>query len=178
MIELKLDVDTLFEWQKHSQANSDVPHFEELLEFIDLRAQASETSCTAHKKQPRFDQHLKRPHGRVASFTTHSEPSDNNCVVCKTEKHPLYICTKFKSLSHDEVLKNNRLCTNCLASECFKRHCKSVQGLSETASHSPACTLRHKAMVLPNLVTNVDLKMPLKIEVNFFIIAIITFFFF
>ena len=33
MIELKLDVDTLFEWQKHSQSSAGVPHYEDLLSF-------------------------------------------------------------------------------------------------------------------------------------------------
>lgn len=50
MIELKLDSETLFEWQKYSQSSSDVPHYEELLGFIDLRAQASEASCPTRKK--------------------------------------------------------------------------------------------------------------------------------
>ncbi len=129
MIELKLDVDTLLEWQKHSQASTDVPHFQDLLDFIDLRAQASETSCTAHKKQPRFEQCPKKPHGRVASFATHSDPAFSNCVVCKTEKHPLYVCAKFKSLPHSDkmsVFRDNRLCTNCLAGGHFMRQCKST----------------------------------------------------
>ena len=129
MIELKLDVNTLFEWQKHSQASPDVPPFQELLGFIDLRAQASETSCTAHKKQPRVDQCLKRPHGRVTSFAANSDSANSNCVVCKTEKHPLYTCTRFKSLPHVDkmsVLNDHRLCVNCLASGHFKRQCKSM----------------------------------------------------
>ena len=37
MIELNLDVDTLFEWQKHSQENTDVPSCEDLFSFIDVR---------------------------------------------------------------------------------------------------------------------------------------------
>ena len=49
MIELKLDVDTLFEWQKHSQASTDLPYYQDLLDFIDLRAQASETSCATRR---------------------------------------------------------------------------------------------------------------------------------
>ena len=40
MIELKLDVDTLLEWQKHSQENNDVPPYEDLFSFIDVRVQA------------------------------------------------------------------------------------------------------------------------------------------
>ncbi len=44
LLELKLDVNTMFEWQRHSQSSHDVPHYKELLEFINLRAQASEVS--------------------------------------------------------------------------------------------------------------------------------------
>jgi len=43
MIELKLDVNTLFESQKYSQAKTDVPHYQDLLDFINLQAQVSET---------------------------------------------------------------------------------------------------------------------------------------
>ena len=120
MIELKLDTDTLFEWQKHSQTSTDVPPYEELLEFIDLRAQASETSCATHKK---------RPPNRVTSFAASTNSSGNNCIICKTEKHPLYFCAKFKSLSNDDkfsVLKTNNLCSNCLTGGHFKRQCKSI----------------------------------------------------
>ena len=119
MIELKLDTGTLFEWQKHSQSSADVPPYEELLGFIDLRAQASETSCPTHRK---------KPSNRVASFTTNTTAS-SNCVVCKSEKHPIYTCAKFKSLSHDEkmsVLKTNNLCSNCLSSGHFKKQCRSI----------------------------------------------------
>ena len=41
VIELKLDTKTVFEWQKHSQDASSMPHYLDLLEFINLRAQAS-----------------------------------------------------------------------------------------------------------------------------------------
>ena len=39
----------MFEWQRNSQASTDVPHFSKLLEFLDLRAQASETLVSSHK---------------------------------------------------------------------------------------------------------------------------------
>ena len=126
MIELKLDVDTLFEWQKHSQAASSVPPFQELLSFIDLRAQASEASHAAPKKQP--PPPPRKLHNRSASFTTQSE-AGSDCVVCKTTKHPLYTCTEFKAMSHDDqmqVLRVNRLCTNCLGTGHFKNQCKSL----------------------------------------------------
>ena len=33
----------MFDWQRHTQENSDVRHYTEILEFIDLRARAFET---------------------------------------------------------------------------------------------------------------------------------------
>ena len=89
MIELKLDVDTLFEWQKYSKAEADVPHYQHLLDFINLRTLASEALCAAPKKQT---QPSRKPHSRVTSHATSSDV-DNSCVVCKTKKQPLYICT-------------------------------------------------------------------------------------
>ena len=50
MLELKLDVNTMFEWQKHSQAKIEVPHYQELLEFLNHQTQASETPTTDHKR--------------------------------------------------------------------------------------------------------------------------------
>ena len=42
VLELKLDSNTMFEWQRHdSQESSDVPHYNKLLDFIKLYAQAS-----------------------------------------------------------------------------------------------------------------------------------------
>ena len=43
LLELKLDVNTMFEWQHHSQ---DSPHYKKLLEFIDLQAQAFEAAVS------------------------------------------------------------------------------------------------------------------------------------
>ena len=119
MIELKLDTETLFEWQKYSQASVNVPHYDELLSFIDLRAQASETSCPTRKK----------PSNKVMSFATNTSAISNNCVVCKNEKHPLYTCAKFKAFSHEgksAVLKTNNLCTNCLSGGHFRKQCRSI----------------------------------------------------
>ena len=49
VLELKLDTNTMFEWQRHSQSTVAVPHCQDLLDFINLRAQASEASTTNKK---------------------------------------------------------------------------------------------------------------------------------
>ena len=131
VLELKLDVDTMFEWQKHSQSSTTVPHYQELLEFINLRAQASETSVSENRKSSKNE--IKRPHHvsskPVASFATSTSASLDSCVVCKTDKHPLYACPKFKVQTHDKMiatLKSNGLCMNCLKPGHFVKQCKSL----------------------------------------------------
>lgn len=134
ILELKLDVNTMFEWQKHSQSSTGVPHYKELLEFVNLRAQASETSASDHgKKSSKGETHhfkkaftLSKP---VASFATNTTDPASNCVLCKTDKHPLYVCPKFKNQPHDKMiatLKANDLCMNCLRPGHYVKQCKSL----------------------------------------------------
>ena len=42
LLEMILNQSTVFEWQRHTQGKADVPYFTEFLDFIDLRARASE----------------------------------------------------------------------------------------------------------------------------------------
>ena len=153
MIELKLDPSTLFEWQKHTQTETKVPHYQQLLDFIDLRAQASEVSCTSLRK-PAPSQ--KKPSSKVAAHAT--TDASSNCPVCDTDKHPLYTCAKFKSMSHGDKLqtiKSNHLCTNCLGKGHFKNQCKSVhkckvcQKLHHTPPFQPSRSVTHSKYYSP-----------------------------
>ena len=105
MLELKLDERTMFEWQRHSQESTDVPHYQQLLNFIDLRAQASESTISDTSKRARKNDIAGRriftPSKPVASFTASAETDASKCVICK-EKHPLYVCSIFKAMNHDE----------------------------------------------------------------------------
>ena len=42
ILEIKLDSGTMFEWQKHSSSSATVPRYNDFLNFVNLRAQASE----------------------------------------------------------------------------------------------------------------------------------------
>ena len=118
----------MFEWQRHSQEHNDVPDCEKLLEFIDLRAQAAE--ATVVEKKPRSSHpppsNQSKPIPALAASTKEAE---GKCIACKSEKHPLYSCSKFRSMSHDEMvdlLKLHGHCLNCLRHGHFIRDCKSL----------------------------------------------------
>ena len=99
VIELKLDTTTMFEWQKHSQVATSVPHYQELLDFINLRTQASETSTTKLPKcELKKNFHAGKPLPSLVTTTDNSEMSV--CVLCKPEKNLLFNCIKFKELPH------------------------------------------------------------------------------
>lgn len=128
LLELKLDPNTTFEWQKFSQDSESVPHYTKLLEFLDLRAQASETCTSEMRKITHNKTHpTKRPpiNRAIASFTM----SASETVLCRSEKHPLYACSSFKSLPHDKMIatiQSNGLCLNCLKPDHLSRQCSSL----------------------------------------------------
>jgi hypothetical protein len=51
------------------------------------------------------------------------------CILCTSERHPLYVCPKFRAMSHDvklSTLKHNNLCLNCFSKGHFVKQCKSA----------------------------------------------------
>ena len=116
LLELKLDASTTFDWQKASQEATTTPHYNDLLEFINLRAQASETISSESRPRPATPR-VNFSNKSVTSFTASASNPDTNCILCKTERHPLYAFPQFKSLPHDKMvsaLRNNKCCLNCL----------------------------------------------------------------
>ena len=85
MLELKLDTTTMFEWQQYSQKHTDVLDHQELLEFIDLRAQAAEATLSERKSKniTPIGYHTNKPfkgnssHRQVNSYATSAQPTGN-----------------------------------------------------------------------------------------------------
>ena len=145
ILELKLDQATI-EWQRASQDSTSVPHYQKLLEFLDLRAQASETCSLTQERRSRRFEHKKpytNPH-KISAHTGNVFESAGNCVTCKVEKHPLYACPKFKSLPHDKMLstvRSNNLCLNCFRPGHMARNCPSLHRCKQC--QKPHHTLLH-----------------------------------
>ena len=130
VLEFKLDTSTMFEWQKFSHDLPEVPHYHKLLEFVNLRTQASETSISEPNQKSRSDVRSTKKFTTkpIASFASTAEPL-LNCVICNTSKHPLYACPKFKAMTHESkfsILKSHKLCLNCLRPGHFVKQCRSV----------------------------------------------------
>ena len=97
LVELKLDQLIMFEWQRQSQDATDTPHFERLLKFLHLKAQASESFVQGTQKR----QAQIKPSVQLRSaYTTNVSPA---CNVCRAPKHPLFMCKKFKSLPCEKL---------------------------------------------------------------------------
>ncbi len=78
ILELKLDS---FEWQKFSQDLPDFPHYDKLLAFLNLRAQASEASYNVKKNVPRG---VGLGSKALTSFMANASDSTNHSPLCST----------------------------------------------------------------------------------------------
>ena len=125
----------MLEWQKHSHDSTTVPHYNELLDFIDVCAQASELLPSSKKPN-----HASKP---IASFAAEASNVSPKCLLCKTNRHPLYVCSSFKLLPHDQkisIVKSNGICMNCLKPGHFVKQCKSLH-------HCKTCQKPHHTLL-------------------------------
>ena len=134
ILELKLDPTSMFEWQRHSQDSREVHHYTALLEFLDLRAHASENSISDTNQKCQAAAFPEKP---TMKLSYHVIIGDT-CVACKLSKHPLYTCRKFRSLPHGQmiaILKEHGCCINCLMPEHFVKQCPCGQKAHHTWLH-------------------------------------------
>ena len=120
ILELKLNEDILFKWQKHSHESGNVPHYQDILDFLDLRAQSPES--IEYKVGRRGNPTLQR--------TSYVASTDNTCAACDKGKHPSYMCQQFKLLPYEgrmSIVKGNSYCFNCLNKGHLSKHCPSSQ---------------------------------------------------
>ena len=127
ILKLELNEDILFKWQRHSHESGKVSHYQDMLDFLDLTAQSTESieykvDCRGNPSQHR------------ASYVM---SIDNTCLTCKKGNHPLYTCQAFKLLPYERkesILRGNGYCFNCLNKGHKSKHCPSSQSCRKCLS--------------------------------------------
>ena len=110
LLQLKLDQTTRFEWQRHNQSEVDVASYTNLLDFLDLRAQATQTLTPDQTQQKRTHKgnpiHQSRQPHQHASFTA---GANSNYTICKSKNNPLYMSPTFIAMPRDKIVSTMRL---------------------------------------------------------------------
>ncbi|XP_011866768.1 PREDICTED: uncharacterized protein LOC105561415 [Vollenhovia emeryi] len=137
ILESKLPKTTLERWEA-SLERDEFPNLEQMYEFLykaAVCASRRERIKIADNERGKGEPPVKRK--RYSANQAFVLNSSRNCVACKTKRHPLYLCDKFKQLSvpkRIELVKNAKICYNCLRSHrdspykfssctiCQKRH--------------------------------------------------------
>ncbi len=81
MLELKLDATTTFEWQRYSKGTLEVPMFTRLLDFLNLRAQASESSAPEFAKKRQVENATPKRNPTSRLITAYVAAVDDACRV-------------------------------------------------------------------------------------------------
>ncbi|XP_073964467.1 uncharacterized protein [Choristoneura fumiferana] len=117
MISNKLDPLTRREWEEHRNTIKDIPTLNEFQGFLKNRADLLETMAESQAQQRR--RHSDVSHVRPKTFVANqlTPPSfSRSCALCNN-KHAVYQCPIFKSLTVETRLQKANslnLCLNCL----------------------------------------------------------------
>ena len=79
----------------------------------------------------------------LPALAASAKETGSSCIACQGEKHPLYSCSKFRLMSHDEMtslLRQHGHCLNCLRHSHFVKDCKSLH-------HCKVCQRPHHSLL-------------------------------
>ena len=113
---------------------------QELLDFLNLRAQATEAST--EKKS------VSKPINSMVISTTFTD----NCISCGLEKHQLYACAQFHSLPYSQKIELLRSKNHCLMVETLQGVFKAL-ALLDTGSSASFITERLAFIYVDSLRT-------------------------
>ena len=121
-------------WDQATKREKGVPPVAELLTFMKDHAETlpASTASPVEKTVPprKKEYHAARGRNNVNVYTPSPPfaPYKWDCLLCKPEKHPLYVCAKWASYTLVQKIAHisaNNLCSNCLAGGHTTADCKS-----------------------------------------------------
>lgn len=147
MLVEKLDFSLRARFERLHNESDEIPTFNELKSFIAQEANALEMiNCKSkfakldvgEKSENRF-----RPIKPIqSSYMARPEDNSTSCVICDAN-HKIYVCPKFRELSAHErflLVKQHRLCVNCLGKNHFTKSCTSKSSCS-------TCKEKHNSLL-------------------------------
>lgn len=121
------------EWHLKESDTQIVPPIDALLEFVEIHSNLPCYQPDQASARPRHDrrpaQDRTRQDERPARKQQYATSTGRNCTLCKDTSHPLYYCEEFKALTvaeRTELVKQKRLCFNCLSHGHNTRECVST----------------------------------------------------
>ena len=153
-------------WEQHTKKQKGVAPIEELLDYLGDHAETlpstphsqpsvrTDTPEKKYKRQDKRQDSSSSPRQRANVHVVTPAPAYKwDCILCKTEKHPLFVCPKWQSytvaqrLSH---VQSKNLCNNCLAVGHSTSSCKSTYRCRECQQNHH--TTIHQAAAPPTPV--------------------------
>ena len=162
-------------WEQHSKQEKGIPPVDQLLAFVSEHAETlpapSPTSGktpeltperTTNKKPERRQEPAPHKHKAAIHVTTPANSYKWECVLCKPEKHPLFMCPKWQSFTVAQRLNHittRGLCRNCLAvghntSDCRSSYkCRECNQAHHTTIHqaTPATPINSATPAFPKM---------------------------
>ena len=143
-------------WDQATKKQKGVLPITELLAFIKDHAETLPAPITSSgektapaKKKEQPARGRNNVHTTSSAPTTTSAPYKWDCVICKPEKHPLFLCPKWAEYSLPQklaLISANHLCSNCLhkghsTEACRSKYrCNDCRQKHHTSIHQQAAT--------------------------------------
>ena len=151
-------------WEQHTKRQKKVAAIPDLIKYFCEHAETLPSThhvqSSAAKPEPTETKQLRRQDKRQEQSSSHRKASVHvvstastykwDCVLCKTEKHPLFVCPKWLALTVAQRLSHvqaNSLCSNCLAVGHSTASCRSTYRCRECQSNHH--TTIHQAATPP-----------------------------
>ena len=154
-------------WDQATRKEKGVPPIDKLLEFLKEHAETLPAEALQAKPQATAAKGNNNPKRREASSprgrnTVHvvspAQPPQREyrweCKLCPNEKHPLYFCPKWGSLSIVQKTAHvtaNKLCSNCLGGGHSTANCRSLYRCRECKQKHHSTLHQQQATTNPSV---------------------------
>ncbi len=135
------------EWERHTAGEITPPSIRDILEFFRLRQLSMIAKPVKSSFQAKSQPYVKKLSASSTSSmpvrTVHNVTEERfKCPACNVSTHPVARCFKFLELSPEQrqVVKEARLCFNCLGPDHALWNCRSSQVCRK-------CKLRHHTLL-------------------------------